>query len=77
MILYLHCQTIILLVIIDRALRKFGMKQHISKSCNTNTKLHSVALRGRLNLDWSDVHKEFIEKWNFRHGHVGRSELLS
>ena len=43
-------------------LHQFGMKQHILESCDTNIKLHCMDLQGRHDLDWSDVHKEYIEK---------------
>ena len=48
-----------------------------TESCDTNIKLHSIDLRGRHDLDWSDVHKEYREKWNYRRDHVVSNELLS
>ena len=53
------------------------MKQHIPESCDINIKLHSIDLRGQHDLDWSDVHKEYKEKWNCHRDHVVSSELLS
>ena len=38
-----------------QVLHQFGMKQHIPESCDSNIKLHSIDLRGRLDLDWSKV----------------------
>ena len=48
---------------LNHIVRQFGMIQEISRDVDTNTMLHGIDLRGKVNVDWTRKHAGHIIKW--------------
>ena len=48
---------------LNHIVRQFGMIQEISRDVDTNTMLHGIDLRGKVNVDWTRKHAGHIIEW--------------
>ena len=50
----------------DRVCRQFGLRQVVPAAHNTSPTLHGIDMRGRTRTDWTQFHREHIERWQHR-----------
>ncbi|KAK7300799.1 hypothetical protein RJT34_11650 [Clitoria ternatea] len=50
----------------DRAMRQFGMEQHIPSAPSQPENIHGITLRGKVEENWSTIFDPLIELWNNR-----------
>ncbi|GFZ15684.1 hypothetical protein Acr_25g0000930 [Actinidia rufa] len=50
----------------DRVCRQFGLRQVVPEAPNTSPALHGIDMRGRARTDWTQFHREHIDRWHHR-----------
>lgn len=50
----------------DRVCRQFGFRQDVPATPNTSHALHRIDMRGRAHTDWTQFHREHIDRWHHR-----------
>ncbi|XP_057479782.1 serine/threonine-protein phosphatase 7 long form homolog [Actinidia eriantha] len=50
----------------DRVCRQFGLRQVVPVTTNTSPALHAIDMRGRAHTDWTQFHREHIDRWHHR-----------
>ncbi|GFZ18460.1 hypothetical protein Acr_27g0001990 [Actinidia rufa] len=50
----------------DRVCRQFGLRQVVPATHNTSPTLHGIDMRGMTRTDWTQFHREHIERWQHR-----------
>ncbi|GFZ19033.1 hypothetical protein Acr_27g0007720 [Actinidia rufa] len=50
----------------NRVCRQFGLRQVVPEAPNTSLVLHGIDMRGRARTDWTQFHREHIDRWHHR-----------
>lgn len=51
------------------------MLQDIPSPCTYSHDLHKIDLKGKIDIDWGDLHREHLDHWNSRAQHVFVTEI--
>ncbi|XP_057481584.1 serine/threonine-protein phosphatase 7 long form homolog [Actinidia eriantha] len=54
----------------NRVCRQFGLRHGVPEAPNTLPALHGIDMRGRARTDWTQFHREHIDRWHHRHEYI-------
>ncbi|GFY96874.1 hypothetical protein Acr_11g0011800 [Actinidia rufa] len=65
-----HARAYIFRLIGDQVCRQFRLRQVVPAAPNTSPALYGIDMRGMTSTDWTQFHREHIDRWHHRHKYL-------